>query len=105
MSSCPLKIIYDKRTVNALLSLFKTPEEMNLANLQHQAFNKLREYREATDLSLQYVIDNHKFIDVDIVLQSSFIIIPHGGKYTENCACCIVNLGNPVHEIDQLNQS
>ena len=32
--SSPLEITYDKRTVNAVVSMFKTPEEINLDYLQ-----------------------------------------------------------------------
>ena len=77
--SSPLEIIYDKATVNALISLFKTPDEINLANLQQQAFAKLKEYREKSALNLQFVIDNHDLMDVDIQLMSSYFILPHSG--------------------------
>ena len=39
-SSSALEIIYDKRTINALISLFQTPDEIDLAILQQQAFAK-----------------------------------------------------------------
>ena len=35
------------------MSIFKTPEEINLTNLQQTAFAKLKQYREATALTLQ----------------------------------------------------
>jgi hypothetical protein len=92
--SSPLEIIYDKPTVNALINLFKTPDEMNLANLQSQAFAKLKEYKESSSLSLQYVIDNHSLIDVDIKLDSSFVIVPLGGQFHDSEAVTVVNLGS-----------
>lgn len=51
--SSPLEIVYDHRTVRQLGSIFKTPEELNLTNLQQTAFAKLKQYREATALTLQ----------------------------------------------------
>ena len=84
---------YDKTTVNSLMSLFRTPDDIDLQNLQHQAISKLKEYRESSALSLQYVIDNHDLMDVDIRLMSSYFILPHSGVFTEKCACAIVNLG------------
>ena len=98
ISSSPLEITYDKSTVTALISLFKTPEEINLANLQQQAFAKLKEYQESTALSLQYVIENHNLIDVNIKFQSSFILIPHGGEFSQHCACSVLNLGKYMKE-------
>lgn len=92
--SSPLEITYDKTTFNALSSLFKTPEEIDLANLQQQAVAKLNEYKESTALSLQYALDMHHLINVDIELQSSLIIIPNAGEFSDNCACSIINLGS-----------
>ena len=91
--SSPLEITYDKCTFSAFFDLFKIPEEINLVNLQQQAFAKLKEYTETTTLSLQYVIDNHKLSHIDVQLMSSIIIVPHNGFYTENCACSVLNLG------------
>ena len=91
--SSPLEITYDKATVNSLISLFKPPEDTDLANLQLQAMSKLKEYRESSTLSLQHVIDNHDLMDVDISLRSSYFILPHSGTFTENGACAVVNLG------------
>ena len=51
--SSPLEILYNHRTIQHLISIFKTPEEINLHNLQQTAFAKLRQYREATALTLQ----------------------------------------------------
>ena len=58
-----------------------------------QAFAKLKEYKESTSLSLQYVIDNHNLIAVDVQLMSSHVVIPQGGNFTDNCACTVINLG------------
>jgi len=40
------------------------------------------------------VIDTHHLIDVDIHLMSSYIVMPHGGVFTETCACAVANLGS-----------
>jgi vacuolar protein sorting-associated protein 13A/C len=92
--SCPLEIVYDKNTFDRLERIFKAPELVNLSNLQHNAASKLREYREATSLSLQYVIDNHNLVDIDIQLMSSYVIVPHKGVLTSSSACAIANLGS-----------
>ncbi len=46
-------ILILQRTVRQLISIFKTPEEINLTNLQQTAFAKFKQYREATALTLQ----------------------------------------------------
>ncbi len=92
--SSPLEIVYDKKTFQRLSVLFKAPDEVNLANLQQQAFAKLKEYKESTALSLQYVIDHHNLVDVDIKLMSSVVVIPMDGRFSENSACAVINLGS-----------
>ncbi len=34
-------------------------------------------------LGWEFVIENHKFRDIDIQLQSSYIVIPYKGEYKE----------------------
>ena len=63
------------------------------AILQQQAFAKLQEYKEYTAYNIQWVIENHPLIKVDVILSSSIFIIPMSGIYTENCQCSIVSLG------------
>ena len=93
-SSCPLQIVYDKSTVDRLEKIFRAPDLVNLSHLQSNAASKLREYREATTLSLQYVIDNHNLVDVDVRLESSNVILPHKGQLTASSALAVVNLGS-----------
>ena len=91
--SSPLEITYDKRTVNAVSSMFKVPEEINLDYLGSKAFAKLEEYRQATALNIEYIIENHETRDVDVRISSSRIIIPQSGEHIDNCACSVLNLG------------
>ena len=92
--SSPLEVVFDSKTFNRLAGIFRTPDELNLSNLQHTAASKLRQYKEATTLGLQYAIDNHNLVDIDVKLMSSNIVIPHQGKLTGNCACVVANLGS-----------
>ena len=91
--SSPLEITYDKRTVNAVSSMFKVPEEINLDYLGSKAFAKLEEYRQATALTIDYIIENHQTRCVDVRISSSRIIIPQSGEHIDNCACSVLNLG------------
>ena len=64
-----------------------------IAILQQQAFAKLQEYKEYTAYNIQWVIEKHPIIKVDVNLSSSIFIIPMSGIYTENCQRSIVSLG------------
>jgi vacuolar protein sorting-associated protein 13A/C len=46
------------------------------------------------EITLQYVIDTHHLIDVDVHLMSSYIVLPQGGVFNETCACTVANLGS-----------
>ena len=74
---------------------------LSIAILQQQAFAKLQEYKEYTAYNIQWVIENHPLIKVDVNLSSNVIIVPMSGIYTENCQCSIVSLGKKEksHEI------
>lgn len=43
---------------------------------------------------LQYAIDSHVHLDLKIDLRAPYVIIPYGGKYTENENVLLLNLGN-----------
>ena len=58
---------------------------MHCLLFQDSAIQQIREYREVkmSKLGWEFVIENHKFRDIDIQLQSSYIVIPYKGEYKE----------------------
>lgn len=56
-------------------------------------------------LGWEYVIQNHKFMDVNIQLESSYIVIPYRGVYTEGCPALIANLGSISIKSGQVTQN
>lgn len=46
-----------------------------------------------TATGLQYTIEQHTTLELNIDLHAPYIIIPYGGKYTENENVLVVNLG------------
>ena len=62
-----------------------TLTNMNSLLFQDSAIQQIREYREVkmSKLGWEFVIENHKFRDIDIQLQSSYIVIPYKGEYKE----------------------
>ena len=93
--SSPLEITYDASTFWRMLMIFKTPDDLNLASLQESAATQLKEIRSTTTLGLQYVIENHNLVDIDVHLMSSYIVIPLNGKLdNKSTACAVANLGS-----------
>nr|XP_026496694.1 vacuolar protein sorting-associated protein 13 isoform X1 [Vanessa tameamea] len=90
----PLQIVYDAQTVIEIVNVFKPPTESTaLTTLQAAAENKLSDLKEKSALGMQYAVHHHTFIDLDIDIAASFIIIPQTGIYTGSEACAVVKLG------------
>ncbi|CAG9559724.1 unnamed protein product [Danaus chrysippus] len=90
----PLQIVYDAQTVIEIVNVFKPPTESTaLTTLQAAAENKLSDLKEKSALGMQYAVHNHTFIDIDIDIAASFIIIPQTGIYRGQESCAVVKLG------------
>ncbi|XP_026322169.1 vacuolar protein sorting-associated protein 13 [Hyposmocoma kahamanoa] len=94
VSAQPLQIVYDAQTVIEIVNVFKPPSDSSaLSTLQAKAENKLSEIKEKSALGMQYAVHQHTFIDIDVDIASSYIIIPQSGKYKGDEACLVVKLG------------
>ena len=78
--------------------MLRLPDEVTISYLQESAMERIQEYKEVkmSKLGLEFVIQNHKFTFVDIQLDSSYIIFPMHGSYSEGCSCLVANLGSIV---------
>ncbi|XP_028027252.1 vacuolar protein sorting-associated protein 13 isoform X3 [Bombyx mandarina] len=94
VSAKPLQIVYDAQTVIEIVNVFKPPTESTaLTTLQAVAENKLSDLKEKSTLGMQYAVHHHTFIDLDIDIASSYIIVPQTGKYQGKESCVVVKLG------------
>ncbi|XP_022825403.1 vacuolar protein sorting-associated protein 13 isoform X2 [Spodoptera litura] len=94
VSARPLQIIYDAQTVIEIVNVFKPETESSaLTTLQAVAENKLSDLKEKSALGMQYAVHHHTFIDLDIDIAASYIIVPKTGIYNEGGACVVVKLG------------
>ncbi|XP_045493787.1 vacuolar protein sorting-associated protein 13 [Colias croceus] len=90
----PLQMIYDAQTVIEIVNVFKPPTESTaLTTLQAAAENKLSDLKEKSALGMQYAVHHHTFIDLDIDIASSYIIVPQSGKYKGTESCVVIKLG------------
>lgn len=89
----PLKIIYDAQTINKVIDIFKIPPDSSLDQLSAAASDKLTDVKQMTSTGLQYAIEQHNRLDLDILLHAPLIIIPYGGKYEEIQNVLVVDLG------------
>ncbi|XP_050667360.1 intermembrane lipid transfer protein Vps13 isoform X3 [Leptidea sinapis] len=90
----PLQIIYDAQTVIQIVDVFKPPTESTaLTTLQAVAENKFSDLKEKSSLGMQYAVHNHTFIELDVDIASSYIIVPQTGIYKGEESCVVVKLG------------
>ena len=56
--------------------------------------DKVKEVR-MTKLGLEFVVANHKFVEVNVRFESSYVVVPLRGAYTgPGCPCLVANLGS-----------
>ncbi|XP_049870372.1 intermembrane lipid transfer protein Vps13 isoform X3 [Pectinophora gossypiella] len=90
----PLQIVYDAQTVIEIVEVFKPPTDSSaLTTLQTAAENKLSDLKEKSALGMQYAVHQHTFIDLDIDIAASYIVIPQTGKYKGDEQCVVLKLG------------
>jgi hypothetical protein len=58
-----------------------------------------------TKLGLEFVIQNHKFVDVNILFESSYVVLPLRGAYEPQCACVVASLGSVAVRSGRVTQT
>ncbi|XP_054629023.1 vacuolar protein sorting-associated protein 13A isoform X2 [Dunckerocampus dactyliophorus] len=92
--SQPLEIIYDAKTVNAMLAFFMPPDNLQLDELTNATLMKLEQFRDRTATGLMYVIETQKVLDLKVNLMASYIIIPETGFYNGTQNIMLLDLGH-----------
>ncbi|XP_047984362.1 LOW QUALITY PROTEIN: vacuolar protein sorting-associated protein 13-like [Leguminivora glycinivorella] len=94
VSARPLQIIYDAQTVIEIVNVFKPETESSaLTTLQAVAENKMADLKEKSALGMQYAVHQHTFIDLDIDIAASYIVVSQTGKFKPEEPCIVVKLG------------
>ncbi|CAL7938935.1 unnamed protein product [Xylocopa violacea] len=86
-------IIYDAQTIIEIVNLFKV-QSSTLDNLQAAAAEQLEGLKEMSALGLEYAIQKHSILDIQVNMQASQLIIPHDGLYHSTKSVLVVNLGS-----------
>ncbi|XP_032088640.1 vacuolar protein sorting-associated protein 13C [Thamnophis elegans] len=93
LQSQPVEIIYDARTINALVEFFQTNRGMDLERLTTATLSKLEEIKERTATGLMHIIETRKVLDLRINLKPSYLLIPQTGFHHEKSNLLILDLG------------
>lgn len=59
------------------------PQNANLSELTDAAADKMSNFKERSATGIQYMIEKHTRLEVDISVMPNYVIIPHGGTYLE----------------------
>ncbi|XP_076681161.1 vacuolar protein sorting 13C isoform X2 [Andrena cerasifolii] len=94
VKSRSVDIIYDAQTVIELVNLFKVQNSSTLNQLQAAAAEHLEGLKEMSALGLEHAIEMHSALDIQVNMQASQLIIPHGGFYSSTKSLLVINLGS-----------
>ncbi|XP_067327336.1 intermembrane lipid transfer protein VPS13C isoform X1 [Anolis sagrei] len=102
VESQPVEIIYDARTINALVDFFRTNKGMDLERLTTATLSKLEEIKERTATGLTHIIETRKVLDLRINLKPSYLLIPQTGFHYDTSNLLILDFGafqlNSIHQ-------
>lgn len=86
----PLEIVYDGETVLKLMSVFVPKQKVNLSELEGAATLKISDFKERSATGMQYMIESHAIVELDITFMPNIIILPQGGKYIKGQQSLVV---------------
>ncbi|XP_047359321.1 vacuolar protein sorting-associated protein 13 isoform X2 [Vespa velutina] len=102
VKSKSVDIVYDAQTIIELVKLFKVQNSSALNQIQAAAAEQLEGLKEMSALGLEYAIEKHSVLDIQVDMQASQLIIPHGGLYDSTKSLFIINLGSlKMHSLEK----
>ncbi|XP_027707786.1 vacuolar protein sorting-associated protein 13C [Vombatus ursinus] len=93
VQSQPVEIIYDAKTINAMVEFFQASKSLDLEQITSATLMKLEEIKEKTATGLTHIIETRKVLDLRINLKPSYLIVPRTGFYHENSDILILDFG------------
>uniref|UniRef100_A0A8C3T172 Vacuolar protein sorting 13 homolog C n=1 Tax=Chelydra serpentina TaxID=8475 RepID=A0A8C3T172_CHESE len=93
VESQPVEIIYDARTINAMVEFFQTSKGMDLERLTSATLMKLEEIKERTATGLTHIIETRKVLDLRINLKPSYLVVPKTGFHNDMSDLLILDFG------------
>ncbi|XP_055373962.1 intermembrane lipid transfer protein Vps13 [Condylostylus longicornis] len=84
-----LRAIYDSDTILTLLQKF-SPPKVNLSEFEEAAYEQMQRISERSALGLEYMVEKHDIVFVDVSFEPSIVLIPKDGVYYKNESSAIV---------------
>uniref|UniRef100_K7FJM8 Vacuolar protein sorting 13 homolog C n=1 Tax=Pelodiscus sinensis TaxID=13735 RepID=K7FJM8_PELSI len=102
VDSQPVEIIYDARTINAMVEFFQTSKGMDLERLTSATLMKLEEIKERTATGLAHIIETRKVLDLRVNLKPSYLVVPQTGFHHDKSDLLILDFG--TFQVTSINQ-
>ncbi|XP_011301984.1 vacuolar protein sorting-associated protein 13C isoform X2 [Fopius arisanus] len=102
VKSKSIHIAYDAQTIIELIKLFRVQNQTALTQIQAAAAERLEGFKEMSALGLEYAIQKHSSLDIQVDLAASQLIVPFRGFYTDQAAVIVINLGSlKIHSLEK----
>ncbi|XP_032336935.1 vacuolar protein sorting-associated protein 13C isoform X2 [Camelus ferus] len=93
VQSQPVEVIYDAKTINAVVEFFQSNKGLDLEQITSATLMKLEEIKEKTATGLTHIIETRKVLDLRINLKPSYLIVPQTGFHHEKSDLIILDFG------------
>ncbi|XP_051829756.1 LOW QUALITY PROTEIN: intermembrane lipid transfer protein VPS13C [Antechinus flavipes] len=93
VQSQPVEIIYDAKTINAMVEFFQASKSLDLEQITTTTLMKLEEIKEKTATGLTHIIETRKVLDLRINLKPSYLIVPRTGFHHEKSDILVLDFG------------
>ncbi len=74
--------------------MFESKEASQLTQITAAARQKLEDLKKTSALGLEYAIQHHAVMDVDVNIKGSYLILPYGGCLQNMSGKILCNMGN-----------
>ncbi|XP_053594598.1 intermembrane lipid transfer protein Vps13 isoform X2 [Microplitis demolitor] len=102
VKSKSVHFVYDAQTIIQLVKLFKVSNQSALNQIQQAAAEQLEGLKEMSALGLEYAIQKHSQLDIQVDLEASQLIVPRNGFYRARESMIVINLGSlKVHTLEK----
>ena len=93
MKMSGFKLMYDANTITTLTEMLSPPKDISLEELQMIAAFKFQDWSQRTALGLEYALEKHKQIKLNIDIEPSFVVIPQLGQLATANHILLLSLG------------
>eukprot|EP01132_Coremiostelium_polycephalum_P004812 gene4812-5998_t len=76
IETLPLEIIYNKSLMDSVFRFFGNAPSDTLKDIEESARNQIKYFKDKTTLRIQYELQTHKTVDLDININAPHLIIP-----------------------------